>query len=64
MSIRTPYPDIEAPGTQGRRSSSSVEQMQSVFHELHADGRNALCAVCDRQHGSREPDARLRWERP
>jgi hypothetical protein len=27
---------------------SSVEQMQSVFHELHADGRHALCAVCDR----------------
>jgi hypothetical protein len=25
---------------------SSVEQMQYVFHELHADGRHALCAVC------------------
>jgi len=28
---------------------STVEQMQDVFHELHADGRNALCAICDSQ---------------
>ena len=27
-----------------------VERMQQVFHELHADGRNALCAVCDGQY--------------
>jgi hypothetical protein len=32
------------------RPASVVEQMQQVFHELHADGRNALCAVCDSQY--------------
>jgi len=32
------------------RPASVVEQMQHVFHELHADGRNALCAVCDGQY--------------
>jgi alkanesulfonate monooxygenase SsuD/methylene tetrahydromethanopterin reductase-like flavin-dependent oxidoreductase (luciferase family) len=32
------------------RPASVVEQMQHVFHELHADGRNALCAVCDSQY--------------
>jgi hypothetical protein len=29
---------------------SAVEQMQHVFHELHPDGRHALCAVCDGQY--------------
>ncbi len=38
-----------APGTPDR-PDSSVEQMQYVFHELHADGRHALCAVCDSQY--------------
>jgi hypothetical protein len=28
------------------------EQAQLIFHELHADGRNALCVVCDSQYGS------------
>jgi hypothetical protein len=37
------------PSPQGR-PASVVEQMQHVFHELHADGRNALCAVCDSQY--------------
>ena len=32
------------------RPASVVEQVQHVFHELHADGRNALCAVCDGQY--------------
>jgi hypothetical protein len=32
------------------RPASVVEQMQHVFHELHADGRNALCIVCDGQY--------------
>jgi len=27
-----------------------VEQMHDVFHELHADGRHVLCAVCDSQY--------------
>jgi hypothetical protein len=32
--------------------TSAVEQMQRVFHELHADGRNALCTVCDDQYAA------------
>jgi len=44
----------EVPGPAGspRRPPSTVEQTQYVFHELHPDGRNALCAVCDRQYRS------------
>jgi hypothetical protein len=47
-------PDIAGPGMAKPpgppgRPDSSVEQMQYVFHELHADGRHALCAVCDSQ---------------
>jgi hypothetical protein len=34
------------PGTPGR-PDSAVEQ---VFHELHADGHNALCGVCDSKY--------------
>jgi len=37
------------PSPQGR-PGSVVEQMQHVFHELHADGRNAVCVVCDSQY--------------
>jgi hypothetical protein len=29
------------------RPARAVEQAQHIFHELHADGRSALCAVCD-----------------
>lgn len=39
-----------SPGRTGR-PAGAVEQTQHVFHELHADGRNALCAVCDGQYG-------------
>jgi hypothetical protein len=28
-----------------------IEQTQHVFHELHADGHNPLCAVCDNKYG-------------
>jgi len=28
----------------------TVEQTQHIFHELHAEGRNTLCAVCDSQY--------------
>lgn len=28
------------------------QQAQLIFHELHADGRNAVCAVCDSQYES------------
>jgi hypothetical protein len=37
---------VTPPGTPDGGPGSSVEQMQSVFHELHADGRHALCTVC------------------
>jgi hypothetical protein len=37
---------VAPPGTPDGRPDSSVEQMQSVFHELHADGRHPLCAIC------------------
>ena len=32
------------------RPASAVEQMQDIFHELHPDGRNAACTVCDSQY--------------
>ena len=46
-----PCAEPEPPGSPGR-PPSTVEQMQYVFHELHPDGRNALCAVCDGQYRS------------
>jgi hypothetical protein len=39
--------EIAWPPDPPHRPASLVEQMQRVFHELHADERNALCAVCD-----------------
>ena len=39
---------VRAPGPPGQ--AGAVEQMQDVFHELHADGRNAACTVCDGQY--------------
>jgi len=42
MAVRTPG----APA----RPASAVEQMQDIFHELHADGRHASCTVCDSQY--------------
>jgi len=41
---------LARPSSPPGRPASVVEQMQHVFHELHADGRNALCAVCDAQY--------------
>jgi hypothetical protein len=32
------------------RPAITVEQTQHIFHELHAEGRNTLCAVCDTQY--------------
>ena len=40
---------VRTPGSPGR-PASAVEQMQEIFHELHADGRNAACTVCDSQY--------------
>jgi len=42
--------EMARPPTRPGRPASVVEQVQHVFHELHADGRNALCAVCDGQY--------------
>jgi len=39
-----------SPGTPDGGPDSPVEQTHYVFHELHADGRHALCAVCDSQY--------------
>jgi hypothetical protein len=37
---------VRTPGS-ASRAASAVEQMQEIFHELHADGRHAACTVCD-----------------
>jgi hypothetical protein len=42
--------EMAGPADLPGRPASAVEQMRHVFHELHADGRNALCAVCDGQY--------------
>jgi hypothetical protein len=42
VALRTP----RSPG----RPASVVEQVQDIFHELHADGRHAVCTVCDGQY--------------
>ncbi len=42
ITVRTPGP----PGG----PASVAEQMQDIFHELHADGRNPACTVCDSQY--------------
>jgi hypothetical protein len=45
-------PDLAGPGmvtptaAPGGGPDKSVEQMQYVFHELHPDGRHAICAIC------------------
>jgi hypothetical protein len=40
---------VRTPGSPGA-PASAVEQMQDIFHELHADGRHAACTVCDSQY--------------
>lgn len=42
--------EMARPLTSRGRSAITVEQTQLIFHELHAEGRNALCAVCDSQY--------------
>ena len=44
--------EMPGPPCSPGRPSSTIEQMQYVFHELHPDGRNALCSVCDGQYRS------------
>lgn len=40
---------VAPPGPTGDGPENSLGQMQYVFHELHADGHHALCAVCNIQ---------------
>ena len=40
---------VKTPGSPCR-PASAVEQMRDIFHELHADGRNPVCTVCDSQY--------------
>jgi len=42
IALRTP----SSPG----RPARAADQVQDIFHELHADGRNAVCTVCDSQY--------------
>ena len=42
-------PNITLAGFPGQ-PASVVEQMQDIFHELHADGRHTVCTVCDSQY--------------
>jgi hypothetical protein len=44
--------EMAAPTGRPRQPASVAQQTQYVFHELHADGRNALCTVCDGQYGA------------
>jgi hypothetical protein len=37
-------PDFRGP------PASATGQMQDIFHELHADGRHAVCTVCDSRY--------------
>jgi hypothetical protein len=46
MADRSPTQPPAAIGT----PDSAAERMRHVFHELHADGRNAQCEVCDSQY--------------
>ena len=32
------------------RPASAARQMQDIFHELHPEGRHAVCTVCDSQY--------------
>ena len=42
VALRTP----SSPG----RAASAAEQVQDIFHELHPEGRHAVCTVCDSQY--------------
>jgi hypothetical protein len=44
--------ELARPPAPRGRPAITVEQTQHIFHELHAAGRNNLCAVCDSQYES------------
>lgn len=43
-------PHLARPPRPRGQPARAVAQAQHIFHELHADGRHALCAVCDGQY--------------
>ena len=40
---------VRTPASPGR-PASAAGQMQDIFHELHPDGRHAVCTDCDSQY--------------
>jgi hypothetical protein len=62
VALRAAARRAEAPGIPGAdsarvtamtvdsRPNGLAEQVQYVFHELHADGHHALCGICDNQY--------------
>jgi hypothetical protein len=44
--------DMARPPIPPGRPASVVDQAQHILHELHANGRNTFCAVCDNQYES------------
>ena len=44
--------EVTRPPALPGRPAGAVGRAQHIFHELHADGRNTLCAVCDSRYGS------------
>jgi hypothetical protein len=47
---QTAAQEIVKPPSTLDRPDGSAEQMQHIFHELHAEGRHALCEVCANQY--------------
>ena len=48
--LRAGSVEVAEPLGPPRRPVSAVELGQDVFHELHAEGRNAACTVCDSRY--------------
>jgi hypothetical protein len=44
---------IAKPPAPRGRPAITVEQAQHIFHDLHAEGRNTHCTVCDSQYEPR-----------
>jgi hypothetical protein len=44
--------EMARPPSPPGRPASAFEPVQQIFHELHADGRNTLCVVCDSRYRS------------
>ena len=42
--------EVARPPAAPGRPARGADQVQYIFHELHAAGRHALCGVCDSQY--------------